>query len=704
MGKKRKLSDMELIENTEMKRTLKKSKPIEKSKVKGETFEDKLARSDPEFLKFLKEEGSSDLLECSADDMSETSSDESLEPTDEEDNNVASDDDNDVKKKKAKKTDVSKLPSRKRSLVTVKMVQHWSQVLKEKASVGAMCELIEAFKAALQQTGKGTSDDDNSCKFKVVGSAEFNAVIQTCIQDLVPALLQHLKLPVSKDPNKPTLPSASPRWKKIHLSVKCYLADVIQLLTCVGSADVVRSLLKHILDLVVFFLHFPKLKKLLLKKLIEVWSENESEKNRIVAFCAIHRLLRLNPDSLLERAFKSLYTAYVRNTKFTSPTTLPMIQLMKRSLVEIARIDINLSYKYAFVYIRQLAIHLRNAINVQKKETTQAVYNWQFIHSLSLWTELVSELCSDESVKSLVYPLTQIIIGTIKLVPTAQFYPLRFLCVRELNKLSSMTSTFIPVLPFLTEILEQVDCERKVHGTNIKPFNFLCILKLSKAQLHTKAFRDGVIDEVYELMFEYLNVHSHSVGFPELALHAVLQLRKFVKSCKVPAYTRKMKELLSKITETSTAINDRRRIAALNLQDGKAVAAWESKSNEAGTPLSKFYTTWKKLRDQQLKTEVALRKPDSQQKDKKISNNIDDLDDDELEMLAQSASSGSEDESQDEGNNELTRTVSKKNTMSQQKDKREKTADTHVTEEEEDEDIVESMTLSDSDGNDDDDN
>ena len=39
-----------------------------------------------------------------------------------------------------------------------------------------------------------------------------------------------------------------------------------------------------------------------------------------------------------------------------------------------------------------------------------------------------------------------------RLVPTAQYYPLRFLCVRELNKLSLKTSTHIPVLPFLLEV------------------------------------------------------------------------------------------------------------------------------------------------------------------------------------------------------------------------------------------------------------
>lgn len=114
---------------------------------------------------------------------------------------------------------------------------------------------------------------------------------------------------------------------------------------------------------------------------------------------------------------KNVYLSFARNSKFTSINTLPMINFMQRSLVEIYATNVKLAYDHMFIYIRQLAIHLRNAMNSKKKDTYQAVYNWQFVHSLSLWSKVLGEMVSrtsNEYLIQLIYPLTQVIMGTIK--------------------------------------------------------------------------------------------------------------------------------------------------------------------------------------------------------------------------------------------------------------------------------------------------
>lgn len=62
-----------------------------------------------------------------------------------------------------------------------------------------------------------------------------------------------------------------------------------------------------------------------------------------------------------------MYVKYVENAKFVSPSTLPGINFTRHSLAEIYLLNTDLSYRHAFLYIRQLAIHLRNATTLKKK-------------------------------------------------------------------------------------------------------------------------------------------------------------------------------------------------------------------------------------------------------------------------------------------------------------------------------------------------
>ena len=149
-------------------------------------------------------------------------------------------------------------------------------------------------------------------------------------------------------------------------------------------------LLKHIHRMTPFILCFPSISQKVLKRVIFLWASDDDVVRVLSFLCALklanHRRSLLKPalkvcmENIKKKFefcfviiylfiyfFQSMYLTYVKNTKFISPSTLPGVNFMRQSLAEMFALDDTTSYQMAFLYIRQLAIHLRNAITLRKK-------------------------------------------------------------------------------------------------------------------------------------------------------------------------------------------------------------------------------------------------------------------------------------------------------------------------------------------------
>jgi nucleolar complex protein 2 len=108
-------------------------------------------------------------------------------------------------------------------------------------------------------------------------------------------------------------------------------------------------------------------------------STDEEDRVRIAAFLGIRRVALGNDAALLDLVLKAscnplialptnvphlqgAYSTLVRSSRATNVHSLPAINLMKNTAVDLYSIDPAASYQHAFGYIRQLAVTLRNTL------------------------------------------------------------------------------------------------------------------------------------------------------------------------------------------------------------------------------------------------------------------------------------------------------------------------------------------------------
>ncbi|KAL7554176.1 hypothetical protein ACHAWF_017582 [Thalassiosira exigua] len=395
------------------------------------------------------------------------------------------------------------------------------------------------------------------------------------------------KLPDENRPIHPKTLAKSPRFAAVRPLLESFLRSTLHVLDEAGKeAKLLRFVLAALSKYVPYLSATPKLAKPFLKTCARLWaapldSDEEHNAVRLQAFLRIRQLAITQPYPFVEDALKATYLGYARRSKFGTAasvgTVLPTLTFMGNCVVELYGLDYASSYQHAFVYVRQLALHLRSATTKRTPEAMGAVCCWQYVHCLKLWTAVLSAACGakaaagrggggedaeeasgkpgagaggkDEEanlLRSLVYPLTEVILGVCRLVPPARWAPLRLHCVRLLQQLAASTETFIPTTSLLLGVLDHREVGMKpIRGggkgkgkgkgggkvkSTVQGLRLPLILKLPKENtLRTTEQLDGVLGEVFVLLNRELDLYRYSPGFPEFTFAIVQRLRKFNK-------------------------------------------------------------------------------------------------------------------------------------------------------------------------------
>ncbi|KAL3923092.1 MAG: hypothetical protein SGILL_001850 [Bacillariaceae sp.] len=500
----------------------------------------KLQSNDPEFHQFLQENEDS-LLDYGGEEHSD---------------DEGGDDDQEMEKKDESGSTV----------LTRNMLYKLEKAAFDSHGIKALRKLVNAFKSACHLTD---GEDENGSKknqaYVIENSEIFDRLMVLSLSKFCDEFHYHLlrkeddEDDVEFDHDKPVNPKVlerSERWSSTKPIIFTFFKSVLHILSEAKEPELVVFVLKALANYIPYLTPFPRLADSMLKTLTALWSApiDSSEDYQVVrlhAFLRIRQLALTQPFPFIEECLKKTYLAYAQRAKFATASSvtsaLPTLTFMGNCVVELYSLDYHSSYQHAFIYIRQLALHLRTAM---QKKTTDAVYCWQFLHCLKLWVAVVSENCQshddedgdvamassgeDQLLRSLIFPLSQVILGTARLVPSTRYLPLRLHCVRLLQQLASSAEIFLPTTSILLDVFDLSELSqppKKMHGSNVQPISLTLRLR-ADSPLRTMEEMEMCISEVFVLLNRELDLYQYSAGFPEFSTRIAQRLKKFSKEAR----------------------------------------------------------------------------------------------------------------------------------------------------------------------------
>ncbi|KAI6089798.1 Noc2-domain-containing protein [Hypoxylon rubiginosum] len=490
---------------------------------------DALAKDDPEFYNFLKE-NDPEALDFDDADLAEI------------DELSASEEDDQPKKKRKKDKKQSKTAEVEEEVtadneLTQAMVARWKAAMSERQSLKAARHVVLAFRSAAH-LNEDDEDGNSRQPYKISDPEVFHDILLVALKQ-IPDVLQH-HVPVKESASgRVHVPTDSKKFKVLSNLLKSYVSAIIHLLGTLSDDATLKLTLSAITPVVPYLLSFRKLLKNLIKTVVGFWSQSaSSDTTRITAFLVLRRLVVVGDKGIREAVLKATYQGLIAGVRVTNVNTVQGINLMKNSAAELWGFDQDIGYTTAFSFIRQLAIHLRNSIVHNQNESYKTIYNWQYVHSLDFWSCVLAEHCSplkeaesgkESQLKLLIYPLVQVTLGAMRLIPTATYFPLRFHMIRSLLRISRSTGTYIPLASALLEVLNSAEMRKSPKQSTIKPLDFHTAYKAPKSYLKTRVYQDGVGEQVVELFTEYFVLWSTNIAFPEFALPVVIMVKRWLK-------------------------------------------------------------------------------------------------------------------------------------------------------------------------------
>lgn len=552
---------------------------------------EKLSEKDPEFYEYLQKNDKA-LLDF-----------EGVNPMDA----MSEDDDDDEEEEEEEK------PKKQKIDINKELLTSWKKQLKT-PSVKTLKNIVPAFRAAVNINASEENDRYTINDLSIFADLMFIGLRQ------VPQAIQKISPYKTNSKGIRSADEKHKNYEEIFTLLKAQSTSFVTLLEDINNTETAALVLTSLQEVLPYYTSHKKILKRIYTAVVDVWATTKDVETQIAAYAFMNNSAREFPKQVLEIILKQTYSSFLKTCRKTNIHTMDLINFAKNSAAELFGIDENLSYQVGFEFVRQLAIHLRTTItNTSKrlatsdnKDAHKIIYNWQFCHSLDFWSRVLSQQCNPEieetkhknkesPLRSLIYPLVQVTLGTIRLIPTPQFFPLRFYLIRSLIRLSQNTGVYIPVFPLILEIMTSSLFKKPAKNVALPAFDFEHNIRANQQYLATKIYQDGVCEQFIDLSAEFFVLYCKSAAFPELITPPVITLRRFLRKSKLIKFNKQLQQLVEKLSANASLIVDKRSKILYGPSNKVEVRMFMKDTKWESTPLGQYVVVHRRTREEKLR-------------------------------------------------------------------------------------------------------
>ncbi|KPI83829.1 hypothetical protein ABL78_7134 [Leptomonas seymouri] len=372
-----------------------------------------------------------------------------------------------------------------------------------------------------------------------------------------------------------------------------------------GSIDPVMSasLLQAVVPFVPLLHYVRGVTKAVLKAALNLCAAPE-ESVRVAAYMVVRSVATraTGTRSMYQStAFKGIFLTLIRTAHQYNVHNQSTVAFLMNCVVDLYGTDMEAAYQHTFVYLRQLAIYLRAALQQQTQSNVRAVVNWQYLNALRTWGAVVSTYAEPNQLGPLIHPVVQIATCLMDLFSSPRMFPMHLQVVEILNHIASRADgLYIPVAPYLLRILTSpsVALSHTPNGgsSSTDSADLIFTIRVKKSQARSSVYHRDVWNEALYLLTEHLSTHSHTIGFPEAFWAVESTLRKLKTQVRVPKVHSSLSNILRHIQTTSQKIKAKREHANFGPCDLAAVKQFEDDMKQQGSALASYYRTMRQQR------------------------------------------------------------------------------------------------------------